>query len=730
MEARRDRLISSCVGTALLIAAIFNQLAVARNKTLYVISFLPYPNNNSDLKPFTDHGPLVVHGARLALEKINNRTDILWPDYELKILEVNDGCNVSFIGVINLLSQLFYATDDKRIVGIIGPECAAAVQAVSQLTGKPDISLINVHYANSPTLSNHASFPYAFGILRTTEIDVNAVVALFKYNKWTRAAVLYDFRVLVYATYKLFAGKIKGVADVAFAAAATTDHIPLQEVRDSYARVIVSFLRTEILYRTLCLAYHRNMIYPEYQWILVQVYYYNDFSPISFLYNGVQYKCSAGDIASVLNRRLTTWSSTTDPSLQMNLPFPDGCKRDYFCFATYDALWALALALNSSVEPLKARGLSLDGSRRYGNDITTRVVQEQMLKLKFQGLTGKIRFNQTTGFVAVETSSIYQFFNETQKDEEIALFTFANGTIEVNNSMASFVSTDFDTSLVSFPLYLMVLLVLLNAAACAIIGIIQVINGACSATKSIKASSAVLNNFAYLGCYLVSSATALFAILESNVSSGAQTALCGVVPSVLAVGLTLTLSTVTVKTARVYCIFAASASRVGSSRVLKDANMSVLIVALTLPSILFCSLWLVYDRPVRLEERKLIQNEGSLIVQIKQSCYCQYYATWLAIIALFDSGLLVASVVLAFLTRKVITIKEFQNYSVIVLAYLLSITWGIGVIVYLIMSVSGPDYTIHFIFLILTATVYLVLLFLFLPPVVPVFRKICCKAAG
>ena len=77
------------------------------NKTLYILSFLSYPDNNTDLKPFYADGPQTVSGAYLALESINNRTDLLWPDYELKRIETDDGCNISFKAVINLVSQLY-----------------------------------------------------------------------------------------------------------------------------------------------------------------------------------------------------------------------------------------------------------------------------------------------------------------------------------------------------------------------------------------------------------------------------------------------------------------------------------------------------------------------------------------------------------------------------------------------------------------------------------------------
>ena len=393
----------------------------------------------------------------------------------------------------------------------------------------------------------------------------------------------------------------------------------------------------------------------------------------------------------------------------------------------YDAVWAMALALNNSIEPLKAKGLSL-ADIQYGNDIAAQIIKQEMLKLKFQGLTGEIEFNQTTGFVAVKESSIFQFFEETQKDEEIASFTFANGTIKVNDTIARFVSTNFDEQRIYVSLPLAAIFILLNAAATIIIGIVHAINTLYSGTKSIKASSARLNHFAYAGCYFINTATVLYTILETrfgeNTSPDARTAMCSVYPSILIIGMTLVLGTILVKTTRVYYIFAATTSY-RKSKALNDTNMGATIVALTTLSLLFCVVWMAYDHPLRLVEKTLSQSGNNLVILVSEMCYCKYQVSWITAAAIFEIVLLVFSVIIAFLSTKVVIIKEFQNQSIIILAYLLSVSSGIGGTATLIAIISGLNLNLRYgmICFLLTAAVYLCIVFLFLPPIMPVLKK-------
>ena len=710
--------------------AIVMELAIGQRnstRTLNILSFLSYPDNDTDLKPLSADGPETVYGAYLALESIRNRTDILWPDYNLELIETDDGCNLTFKAVTNLITHLYYS--GKHVVGYVGPECSNSIQAVSQLTGRPDIALINVHLGNSPSLADRITYPYSYGVLRSTDIDVNALVALFRHNKWTRTAILYNPYFLAdYTSYKLFTEKLKGVATIAVSSPVTADDIPLTEVRYSYARVIVTFLRHEILQNTLCVAYHMNMTYPRYQWILVQVYHYTDLSPVSFIYNETEYQCDSKQIAAVLNRRLTTWSQKTNPMFDEHVTrFPEFCRgKNFRCFAIFDAVWAIALALNNSVEPLKAKGLSLTG-KEYGNVVVTDVIRKEMLKLKFQGVTGNIEFNQTTGFIATKECSIFQFFVDTQTDQEIALYSSINGTIAINDTVALFVSTNFDKDFISVSLPLAAAFVVLNTISSVVIIVVQILNLLYRNAKSVKASSIRLNNFAYVGCHLANTATVLYTVLVTfgmNMSADAKSALCITYPCSMVIGLTLVLGTVLVKTVRLYYIFRNPLKR--ASRLFSDIALSAAIIALTSLSIILCLVWIGYDRFMRVSEKTFTQSGDSITIVVSESCYSKHQVKWVAAAVIFLGLLLMASVLFAFMSIRIIKVKVFQTHSIIPLAYILCITNVIGGIIYFVSIITGSHLNLRYAVLCLlyTLAVYLCIFFLFIPPIKPVIRTL------
>ena len=80
------------------------------------------------------------------------------------------------------------------------------------------------------------------------------------------------------------------------------DHyIPLQEVGQSLARVIFLFTSAE----ATCLAFHEGMIYPKYQWVLIE----DDFISTSFSNEEKFYFCTEEDMSTVLNGSINlVWS--------------------------------------------------------------------------------------------------------------------------------------------------------------------------------------------------------------------------------------------------------------------------------------------------------------------------------------------------------------------------------------------------------------------------------------
>ena len=708
---------SSVYLTAFLVIAIGTRLnwALEKPNTLYLLSLLSYfDNDTSSLQPRTD-GAAIIAGAELAVAEINNRSDLL-ENYRLELIPANDGCIFSWKSVISLIDNLYYG--GKQIVGIIGPECSDAAKAVASLTGKPEIALINVHLGSAPELADRSLYPYSFGINPSTINRIDSMLALFAYNNWTHAAVLYSADMLVnYNSFLLFQEKLNGAVNLSFVSPATTDYIPLEALRATYARVIVSFLRADTLQRTLCLAYHMGMTYPKYQWILFAY----PLEQIRFAYYGKSYTCNNSAILDSFNHSLSfstdIYSQPIPKFTQLSDRYVRGiCDNDPDCLALFDAVWAFAVSLNNSIEPFQRNGLSLS-NYTYGKEKYTQIIQQQMYGLNFTGVAGGlITFNQHDGYIS---SALTQVFEITPPENIVATYSGFDG-IQVHHSTAVFVSTNFEEVHILVSLPLAAVFIVVDAIAALLVLGIHFVNTAYRNHKAIKASSTRLNHFAYTGCYLILLATLMYTITETfRVNIRAKSVLCNAFPWALSIGLTLVFGTVTAKTWRLYYIFKNSSKLKKSYHfMMSDAVLSVLIIVLVTLVIGLCTAWTIYDPYQRNVKQTLLPSGDTLIITREEFCSCKFQVQWIAAIIAFQTVFIVLLVFFAFSTRR-IKKKEFQTQSIIVLAYFLTLISVVGGVIYLITVVvkSGVNVSYGILSILLTVTVYLCAFLLFLPPV-------------
>jgi len=135
--------------------------ATSRKDKLYLLTLLPYPDSKPTLQPSWPEGPSILPAIELAVEHINNNTDIL-AQYKLDLINDNSGCNVVTKAYLSFIRNIVYETNS--IVGTIGPGCSTSSLAISELTGNDEVALINFHLGGSLLLGNRAQYPYSFGM--------------------------------------------------------------------------------------------------------------------------------------------------------------------------------------------------------------------------------------------------------------------------------------------------------------------------------------------------------------------------------------------------------------------------------------------------------------------------------------------------------------------------------------------------------------------------------------
>ena len=236
------------------------------DNTIYFGLMLSYPDpfGRRGLAAAFDDGHNVAPAAYLAVEQINNRSDIL-SDYRVELLPLDGGCTITertVVGINNL------ACTCKPIVGIIGPSCGTSALLVGEFTSRDQFSMVTTHYGEWNIFGNREIFPFAFAMLGSNSITIQAFTNLVIKNNWSKIILFYSKDNLDLS--EVSAGIRKNVRDtpgfdVAFMSPIHDNFIPLQEIKQSFARVIIVLSSAKATLRTLCLAFHEGMIFPRYQ---------------------------------------------------------------------------------------------------------------------------------------------------------------------------------------------------------------------------------------------------------------------------------------------------------------------------------------------------------------------------------------------------------------------------------------------------------------------------------
>ena len=124
--------------------------------------------------------------------------------------------------------------------------------------------------------------------------------------------------------------------------------------------------------------------------------------------------------------------------------------------------------------------------------------------------------------------------------------------------------------------------------------------------------------------------------------------------------------------------------------------------------------------------QKCLYHPGdSLSVTVDEFCSCKYQVQWIASIVSFETILIVLLVYLAIFTRTKKK-KEFQMRSILVLAYLLTLTTVVGGVIYWIAVIveAGVNTSYGILASLLTVTVYLCVVLFFTHPILPVIEDL------
>jgi hypothetical protein len=398
---------------------------------------------------------------------------------------------------------------------------------------------------------------------------------------------------------------------------------------------------------------------------------------------------TAGQIKQLYKERLDT----------ISLP------ESLLAYAYYDAMWAFALGFHSGFYS----SISLD------NNITlVDAVHDALKSISFQGVSSWIDFkdrqhvsndviiSQVTGSALATTKFTRNKTNPTYFTETFISDKFKTEISVLHDSLA----------VLGFLLVIVLFIVML---------IIQILMMVYRDHPSVKASSSRLNHFIYLGCYLLTVAIAANTFRQTVPATNGNI-LCNMDVLVSIVACTIIFTTILAKSWRTYKIFN-HVFKSRSSYSLRDATLSTFVITLTLLQVALFIPMLVVSPFQEATSFTYDSSQWPPIKRVQPMCTIQSVG-YLILPIIFLLCIVLATVVLATLNRK-IKRKHFRwTKEIIILVYTLTVMWAIGApLLVLFHYLRLPQNFIYFFdTFLLTATVLLCQILLIIPFLIPVAK--------
>ena len=697
-------------------------------------------------------GPAFISAVRLAVDRINNRTDIL-PGYHIQLLEAHSGCQVSTKTAYEFLSNVVLDGGTRLspiIVGVIGPACSTSAHIIGSLGARDGISLIQISpIATSPLLTDTVRYRNMFRTVSTALQQIRAVAQLMTLNSWENVAILYEH------SHKYFRTTFEMLITIQSNRIGLTSQIysgyyQLESISAQFKVIARSQLAREVI----CLAHHHQpkITYPVYQWIIVDQLNFTLTQKVTFVYNGRHYSCtqelmmealegtimtSYHFLTQELNDQQTDVDLTTEQYHELYLKYlkkhlmelklnekDASCRIDLekYTMPFYDATWALALALNASIERILPATLADYG---LGQPQTTEIVRQELLQLQFTGLIGIISF-QTMAQDSVTPIAIHQSI----RGESTLIGVYNGSVLQIVSTKAKFVSEEFlhavigvHPAITGLSFVLVAIFTLYTISLHAIFIIFH-------NHKSIKAASFETSHFMFSGCYLF--LLQAFIMTLGGLSTWHKKSVqeifiagifCNINEWLNIIGISLISATLCGTLWRVYRIF----HYFNTKRFLiSDYTLTAFIVVVVGVNVAFLTVWTIIDPLLAKFEQQGIEynDEDEPVLLVRGSCHCRLFTLWTLATHSVIILILTCVVILASLNRR-ISRRYFQTAKLVnLMVYVISPAFFLGNILAFFFQSLDIHYTYLSWQISLLSIVCLVCMCIFTPPAYGAIRHL------
>uniref|UniRef100_A0A671V9K3 Gamma-aminobutyric acid type B receptor subunit 1 n=1 Tax=Sparus aurata TaxID=8175 RepID=A0A671V9K3_SPAAU len=669
-------------------------------------------------------GQACLPAAQMALNLVNKRSDIL-PDYELELIHYD-----SMVSTFNqLLSFVLYRLFWKFYIIIQDFHHGSSSNMVAF------VSLSQLSYgSSSPALSNRQRFPTFFRTHPSATLHNPTRVQLFQKWKWTKIATIQQTTEVFTSTLDDLEERVKeaGIEISVRQSFLTDPAVAVKNLKRQDARIIVGLFYETEARKVFCEVYKEKLYGKKYVWFLIGWYADNWFK-----IKDPSINCTVEQMTEAVEGHVTTEivmlnpetvrgaSNLTSQEFLAQLMSKLGGKNPEetggFQEAplAYDAVWALALALNKTVGPLKTKGHRLEDFNYNNRDITSEIYRA-MNTSSFEGVSGHVVFDAQGSRMA--WTLIEQLQGGSYK--KIGYYDSTKGNLSwYGNDKWIGPGPPADQTVVIEEFRYLSQKLFVSVSVFAGLGVLLGIvcltfNIYNSNVRYIQNSQPYLNNMTAVGCMMALAAVFPLGIDGLHVHRRQFPVICQFRLWLLGLGFSLAYGSMFTKIWWVHTVFTKKDEKKDKRKHLEPWKLYATVGVLLSIDILSLMIWQIVD-PLHITVEKFTREapKGDLDVLIQpllEHCSSEKMNTWLGVVYGYKGLLLLLGIFLAYETKSISTEKINDHRAVGMAIYNVAVLCMITAPVTMILS-SQQDASFAFASLAIVFSVYITLVVLFVP---------------
>ncbi|XP_015919670.3 gamma-aminobutyric acid type B receptor subunit 2 isoform X2 [Parasteatoda tepidariorum] len=636
------------------IQPIGNSSPFSTQTNIHIGVFLPVSHNITE----GSIGRGVVPAIKLAARHINSSPMIL-KDYRLVVQFFDTMCDAA-VGMKAFFDMLH---QKPHKVILFGAACTAVTDPIAK--SSQFFQLVQLTYADTHPMYTRENYPNFFRVVPSETAFNPARVSLLRHYNWSRVGTLYQNS----PRYDLPHSKLLTDLDSADIVIAETQGLveelqhELLKLKTKDVRIILGNFDEDWARRIFCEAYKLKMFGRKYQWIIVGMYTERWWEKVS------QVNCSTWEIMEAMEGLISLDVLPLSSSENITVSgltaaeyagqYDKKREQEYSRFHgyAYDGIWAIALAIQSVSNRLKAKGKLLK-EFQYRDPFWGQLFRDAFNETSFTGVTGPFSFRKNE-----RRSSILlkQFQNGTELkigeyDPSIDELDFSKGAPIIWNGGSGPAADRTHRKIEKKRISITVYSILVTFAILGIIiaTIFLVVNIKYRNQRYIKMSSPYLNNIIVVGCMLTYTSVILLG-MDSGISNEANfTKICAARAWVLMSGFTFAFGSMFSKTWRVHAIFTNIKL---NKKIIKDYKLFIVVGVLVMIDVIILITWQTVDpfyrKTTNGQPLPSPENEDIEIIPELEFCQSNNMTIFLGSIYAYKGLLMAFGCFLAWETRHV-----------------------------------------------------------------------------